>query len=100
MRSSSGVRFCAIGKPISTARPGRSGAGRVGSPRWRHAVYRLGPAPILTLSIQADRKSVVEGKSVAVSVDLGGRRNRKKIMYKQSDQDRIDHKCSQHHNKK
>src|SRR3546814_13308911 len=37
-----------------------------------------GPDATETISAYLDRKSVVKGKSVSVSVDLGGRRNIKK----------------------
>src|SRR3546814_14191911 len=41
-------------------------------------IVRQGPAFIANRIVETDRKSVVEGKSVSVRVDLGGRRIIKK----------------------
>src|SRR3546814_17579331 len=66
--------------------PGDGGLVDAGRPRRRGHVHRLAPIPgdavADELAGALERKSVVEGKSVSVRVDLGGRRVIKKKIKK------------------
>src|SRR3546814_19691142 len=54
-------------------------SGTTGSTPWLHEHWTWVEHPLLTVTASGpDRKSVVEGKSVSVRVDLGGRQTIKK----------------------
>src|SRR3546814_16866541 len=61
--------------------PGRPRRGRVPAADL-HEAARRPPDGVLRTDRAADRKSVVQGKSESVRVDLGGRRNIKKTNHK------------------
>src|SRR3546814_16856937 len=99
-----GVQTCALPisdllsqvfEPFFRAQPGRiqttPGAG-LGLAIAREIVERAGGTLTIENGAQGDRKSVVEGKSVSVRVDLGGRRIIKK-------KKRTDRKGSETRNK-
>src|SRR3546814_11085765 len=60
---------------IQTSRPGRAATiAHPNSPDPIRALMRFTPSAMFARRILVDRKSVVEGKSVSVRVDIGGRR--------------------------
>src|SRR3546814_1491829 len=68
-----GVQTCAL--PIfQVGKPGLCRMVRAGARRGRGAPHPRGPGRGGLRDYPADRKSVVQGKSVSVRVDLGGRR--------------------------
>src|SRR3546814_16944042 len=77
---------CAVEESAS-GRPRTSAACQLNPRVTRISAVRISP-------VTTDRKSVVEGKSVSVSVDLGGRRlvNKKNIRRKEAAQDRTNEK--------